>query len=164
MPHALPHPASLPVLWLPPARMRQYAIARIVGGLLFAAIFAGWMVIQWSNVTMRFASAALIVLTAWVTVSSILSDARRMRGRQVEWDGDAMLVTTPDSFKRVRLAEITHATWRETTADYGLTFYDQYNTPLARLDENIIADEAEARTFLRWLRNQTETKFEVRWK
>lgn len=151
-------------LWLPPKRMRQYAIARMVGGLLFAAIFAGWMAIQWSNVVMRFTGGALIVLTAWVTATSIVTDARRMRGRQVECDGESLTVTTPDSASPVPLNAIGGCKWSEAPDAYGLSFYDHNNKLMAHLDENIIADEAEARAFLRWLRTRTAATIEVIWK
>ena len=163
MHHALSHPAPHRALWLPPGRMRQYAIARATGGVLFAAIFAGWMVLQWSNITMRIIAASLIALTAWVTVNSIATDARRMRGRQVECLGDALLITTPNGEVNVRLDAITHATWSEEADGCGLAFYDRNESQMARIDENIIADEPEARAFLRWLRTHVETKFEVKW-
>jgi len=162
---SLTQPACVtaPALWLPPGRMRQYAIARATGGLLFAAIFAGWMVLQWSSITMRIIAASLIALTAWVTASSIASDARRMRGRQVECLNDELIITLPEGESRLRLDVIAAATWNETADEFGLSFYDSNENRLARLDENIIADEAEARAFLRWLRTHVETKFEVKW-
>ncbi len=160
---SLTQPAAVPALWLPPGRMRQYAIARATGGVLFAAIFAGWMVIQWSSVTMRIIAASLIALTAWVTATSIAGDARRMRGRQVEYLGDALLITTPDGELTVPLDAIARATWNEEADSPGLAFHDRNESCLVRLDENIIADEAEARAFLRWLRSHAETTFEVKW-
>jgi len=164
MQHAAVQPAAAPrALWLPPGRMRQYAIARATGGVLFAAIFAGWMVIQWSSITMRIIAMSLIALTAWVTATSIATDAKRMRGRQVECLGDALLITAPDSEVNVRIDAIAHAAWSEEADGCGLAFYDRNETRLARLDENIIADEAEARAFLRWLRTHVETNFEVKW-
>ncbi len=164
MSQAIHHPAPLPALWLPPGRMKQYAIARIIGGVLFAAIFAGWMVIQWSSVTMRVTCAGLIALTAWVTAASVINDARRMRGRQVEFLNDELIVTLPEGESRLRLDAIATAEWNETADEFGLSFYDRSESRLARLDENIIADEGEARAFLRWLRTHVETKFDVRWK
>lgn len=164
MTHATAQPATESALWLPPGRMKQYAIARVVGGVLFATIFAGWMVIQWSNVTMRVAAGGLIVLTAWVTASSIMTDAKRMRGRQVAWGDSAIIVSTPAGETRVRMSEIARAVWRRNSEAFGMMFYDHRGAVLVRLDESFLSDESEARVFLRWLRTKTRTDFEVTWR
>jgi len=51
-------------LWMPPGRMWRYQIAKLVGGALVAAIFGGWLMIQWSNPVMRWLCIALIGITA----------------------------------------------------------------------------------------------------
>ena len=38
--------------------------------MLMVIIFVGWMLIMWSNPVMRFAAAALVIITVWITVAS----------------------------------------------------------------------------------------------
>ncbi len=168
-------------LWLPPGRLRQYVRARLLGAVGMAAIFAFWLVLQWSNPTMRYGSMALIGLTAWITWVSIAGDIRRGRRRQVEVVTEplqggvatgecanpvapCLRITTPAGVSQFRIADVKDAQWREDTdAAAGLWFYDVNGKPLAHLDLNYIGDQDEARSFLRWLRQRVEVGFEVRW-
>ena len=168
-------------LWLPPGRLRQYVRARLLGAIGMAAIFTLWLVLQWSNPVMRYASMALIGVTAWITWVSIAGDIRRNRSRQVEVvhvpaPGGAatgecaspiepcLRVTTPAVVSQFPIADVKDAQWREDTdAAAGLWFYDVNGKPLAHLDLNYIGDQDEARSFLRWLRQRAEVRFEVRW-
>lgn len=151
---------------MPPARLRSYVTARIVGGGLFAAIFLGWMWIQWSNPAMRFVALGLVAVTAIVTAVSIRNDAARARGRQVTVAGDEILIASPAGDARFTPADVAFLRWDEATEDTaGLWFHrnDDSHAVLAHLDLNFVGDQAEARAFLGWLRRQTGETFQVRW-
>ncbi|MEX2215553.1 MAG: hypothetical protein WD768_15585 [Phycisphaeraceae bacterium] len=154
-------------LWMPPRRLRDYARARVLGAVLFSLIFVGWLIIQWSNPVMRYGSIALILITAWVTAASILNDVRRARARQVALIATepAMLeITTPQGTSRVGLETIVRAVWREhSMEEMGLWLYGSEGAVLSRLDGDTIVDQAEARVFLRWLRERAAVNFEVSW-
>lgn len=150
--------------WLPRRRLRRYAVARGVGGAIFAAIFIGWMLIMWSSPVMRYTAVALAAVTALVTIVSIRSDARRARGRQVTVLAGAIDITWPHETRRVPLAEIDHAEWRDhDAAQSGLWLLGPKGVTLAHLDLNFLGEEAEARAFVGWLRTQTGAPLEVRW-
>jgi len=152
------------VRWLPPERMARYQAAKIIGSLFFIAIFAGWLYIQWSNPTMRLFAIALLTLTAWLTIKSIIADALRSRGRVITVTRDALRVTQPGNDVEVRLADVSHGEWREETEDdFGLALVSPDGRRLARLDHVFLADQAEARMFLNWLRKHSGATFDVRW-
>ena len=158
------HATTETQFWLPPRKMLQYTRVRIIGGLLFGTIFAGWMVLQWSNPVMRFIAGGLILITAWVTVASVLTDRRRARGRQIAVEPGALDIVTPTEHKRVHLADVHHAAWREDSkTDSGLWLYDRAGNVLAHLDTAFLTDQAEARSFLGWARRHTDLPFKVQW-
>ena len=168
-------------LWLPPTRLRQYVRARLLGAIGMAAIFTFWLVLQWSNPAMRYASMALIGVTAWITWVSIAGDVRRSRSRQVEVVCDlaacglarddanshetkSLHITSPTGDARFHIADVKDAQWREDTdAAAGLWLYDVSGKSLAHLDLNYIGDQDEARLFLRWPRQRADLTFDVRW-
>ena len=154
-------------LWMPPRRLRDYARARVLGAVLFSLIFVGWMIIQWSSPVMRYGSMVLIGITAWVTAVSVLGDLRRARARQVAvntTDPATLEITTPQGTTRVALKDVASAAWRESTMEEtGLWLYDGDGKLLAQIDGDTIVDQAEARVFLRWLRERVTVPFEVKW-
>lgn len=151
-------------LWLPPRRMARYQWAKVVGGLLFAVIFAGWMLIQWSSVAMRVATAGLLTLTAWVTAASIVNDLRRTRGRQVAIASGRLVITTPTGQCDIALTDVAEARWRDDPpTESGLSFHDAAGRCLARLDPAFLESQAEARAFLRWARERADLPFRVVW-
>ncbi len=149
-------------LWLPPARLRRYEWNKVIGGLLACTIFAGWLVLQWSNPVMRLVSLLLITVTAWVVVSSIRDDRRHSHGRQIALTHDILSITMPDATTPVRLADVALAQWRDDDQP-GLWFYGTDNRVLAHLDTDFLADQEQARRFLRWARQLTPLPFDVRW-
>jgi hypothetical protein len=161
-------------LWLPPRLIRRYQWAKALGGVVFASIFAGWMVIEWSSPVMRVLAGALIVVTLWVTVASVVIDAARARGRQVAVGDGRLDVTTPPapgsaagSCASVTLADVAYAQWRqdgdEGDGGPGLWFIGRDGRPLGGLDTVFLRDEAEARAFVGWLREHWDVALEVRW-
>ena len=149
---------------MPPRRLWRYQVAKATGGLIAAGIFAGWLLVHWSNVAMRLLAATLLGVTAWATAWSILDDAARARGRQVAIRPGELILTTPGSRRLVSLPDVAWAQWRHDSAsDAGLWLYDSKGEVLAHLDENILADEAEAREFLGWARKRAELPFNVQW-
>ena len=151
-------------LWLPPRRMLRYQWSKAVGGLLMGAIFAGWLVIQWSNPAMRWLAIALLVITAWVVIASCIADRVRAYGRQLAIDGADLLFATPDEEKRIAMDSIAYAQWREDElATAGLWLFDRQGGVLAHLDLRFLGDQDEARTFLHWARQRADLPFEVRW-
>jgi len=149
-------------LWLPPSRMRRYQLAKAVGGLLFAMIFVGWMIIQWSNILMRNIAGILVAVTAWVTLRSIVVDIDRSRGRQLAIEPNRLIIITPGDDRLIELSDIARADW-QNDPEPMMTLYAHDGSPLASLDRAFFADESEARTFLGWARRQTDLPFEVVW-
>jgi hypothetical protein len=150
-------------LWLPPRRLRQYTRARLVGAALFLAIFAMWLVLQWSSATMRCVAIVLMLVTILVTWASISRDHRRARGRQVRCERDRLTITRPDATSVLLLGDVDHAVWREVDSGFELAFCDSAGRSLACLDEHYLGDQAEARAFLHWLRQRTQIRFDVKW-
>ncbi len=147
-------------LWLPPARLRRYALMKHLAAAGFAAIFLGWMLLQWSNPIMRCGAAALGLATVWITVRSSLAERGRTAGRQVELIDRTLRITMPDSNVRLRLADVAHGRWRD---DAGLSLHDRDGRLLGLIDTGCIADETEARTFLHWLRDRAGISLRVHW-
>lgn len=151
-------------LWLPPRRLVRYQFAKVGGALIAAGIFAGWLVIQWSNWSMRLLAGALLVMTAWITFSSIVGDLVRSRGRQLAVVDAALRITTPSGETLVPAARVAWAQWRnDTEATMGLWLFDAGGAVLAHLDAGFIATDEEARAFLHWVRQRTAFTSDVRW-
>ena len=151
-------------LWLPPRRLRSYICAKIAVSLIVGIIFVGWLWIQWSNPVMRIVAIALLIVTAWVLVGSILDDITRSRGRQLAIDGDDVLVKLPTGETRFRQSHLHHAHWRSDDVEsLGLWFFDADNQTLAHLDDGFAGDEAEARALVDWLRKHTQLQLPVQW-
>jgi hypothetical protein len=151
-------------MWMPPGRMWRYQLAKAVGGLLVAAIFVGWLLIQWSNPVMRVMCIVLIAITAWVVYVSIREDVVRGRGRQLRLTAERMTIVGPGAQHVLRLSDINAAQWREDTEETaGLWFYDEQNHMLAHLDTAYLGDQSEARAFLNWARQRARMDFDVRW-
>ncbi len=163
----VPYPEDQAHLWLPPSRMARYQWNKVIGAAVMMIIFAGWMMIQWSNPVMRAASVGLVVVTGWVLWRSVATDRRRVRGRQLAVSDDALYITAPGSEARVALADIAAAWWRDPFCEpadrAGLWLYDASVRPLAHLDCTFLADQAEARAFLGWARRRADVHFRVDW-
>lgn len=149
-------------LWLPPRQIRRYQRNKIIGGLIITVIFAGWLVLQWSNVVMRLVALGLIATTLWVVIESILDDLRRGHGRQIEIVGGRLLITDADKVTTVSFADVAAATWHDESMP-GLYLYDGQGQTLAHLDSHFLADQAEARCFLGWSRQRAQLPFKVQW-
>jgi hypothetical protein len=147
-------------LWLPPARLRRYMLMKCLAAAGFAAIFLGWMLLQWFNPLLRGIAAALALATVWITVRSSLAERRRAAGRQVELLDAALRITTPGRETCLPLAELDHGQWSD---DAGLSLHDRDGRPLGLIDTGCIADESEARAFLHWLRDRAGISLRVRW-
>lgn len=157
-------PRSGEAVFLPPERMKRYQWNKIIGAAFFAAIFGGWLFIQWSNPTMRLIASVLLLVTLWVTLRSILSDALRMRGRQLAISDGVLRITTPSGEAFVRLAEVAAARWNEDdAASTGMIFYDANGRELGVIDGYFLADQPEARTFLFWARQHANIEFPIHW-
>lgn len=149
-------------LWLPPRRMRQYEIAKAATGLIAIFILA-WLTAQWSGV-MQWMGIALIIITAWVTIGSIITDIRHARGRQVGVEGGTLRITDGQDVNEVPLCDISRAQWRDDdAAETGLFLYGEGNEELGRLNTHFLADETEARTFIGWLRGRAGITLHVDW-
>ncbi len=151
-------------LWLPPRRLRRYQIFKTLGGLLFAAVFAGWALAVWPRVTLAGVAAVMVLITVWVTLTSFLRDQRRAAGRQLQVTADAMQLTTPVSVTRIPWADVHSARWQEhETASQGLWLFGDTGQPLAHIDRSFLADAGEARAFLGWARQRAPVHFPVAW-
>jgi hypothetical protein len=144
--------------------MRRYQLAKLVGGALILIIFAGWLVLQWSNLAMRVFAIVLMLVTLYVMCVSILGDRVRSRGRQIAIEHGTLRVTTPEATAAVLLSEIALAEWREEPVEQaGLHLLDPRGRGLAHIDTALLADEAEARAFLGWLRDRAGVTLKTRW-
>ena len=149
--------------------MRAYHAAAIVCALLAALIFSGWAVIYGSSPLMRLACVALIAVTGWVVIRATLVDRQRARHRQVRIEAEPreaprLCVTDPSSTTRFPLTDIQRAAWRhDNLQDAGLWMFDKQGAALAHLDLDFLTDEAEARTFVGWVRRHTGAAFPVQW-
>lgn len=151
-------------LWLPPRRLRRYQILKTGAGILAAAIFIFWILQLRQNIWMIFFAVLLVIITAWVTVASILRDMGRARRRQIAVHTGALLIESPTDNLRVELEKVHHAQWRhDSESTLGLWLFDKPKTVLAHIDGEFLADEAEARAFLQWLRERTGRHFKVQW-
>jgi len=153
--------------WMPPKLMARYQFAKLVGATFFVAIFAGWLVIQWSNPAMRIIAGGLLAMTVIVTWQSHVNDARRARcGRlRVYTDGEPTLdIAHGDTWQRVLLSRVDHAVWRNADDEtLGLWLYDGDEQLQAHIDADFVAHEPEARKFLAWLRGVAGVSLKVSW-
>ena len=164
MPHAAQPHVDERNLWLPPVHLRRYQAVKIGIALLMAAIFVLWLAVGWRSLWVRCLVFGLLIVTAWVTIRSIRSDAERVRSRQLEIRDDMLCGTRPAGAFQFRFADIALAQWRERTAEeLGLWLLDRGGRVLLHLDSGFFADQAEARAFLRWARARTHLPFEVQW-
>lgn len=160
-PHQL-HLAREDDLWLPPRRLRRYQWNKVVGGCLMSMIFVGWLLLQWSNPTMRLVAGGLICVTGWVLIQSITNDCRRDRGRQVKIADGELMVTAPHGMTQIRLDQVAQARWDEDSHP-GLWLYDTNGRTLIHIDAHFLPDQAEARSFLGWARKHADLPFDVHW-
>jgi len=151
-------------LWLPPGRLRLYAWARVIGALLFVIIFSGWILIRWSNPAMGYFAGILVLITLMVTTRSLLIDRRRAKGRQIILGAGLMIIRTHDCWVEVKLDDISHARWMESHPSVsGLWLFNRIGESIAHVDREFLADQSEARAFLRWFRCRTSRSFKVQW-
>ena len=151
-------------LWLPPGRLLRYQLIKVGAAAIALAIFTLWQTLRWHNPAMRVLTIALQVITVWVVARSVVSDILRARGRQLELTDGVLLGARPGGSFAVALADVAQAQWRDDTdAALGLWLLDAQGHTLVQLDANFIADESEARDFLRWARQRSTLEFPVRW-
>ena len=151
-------------LFLPPRRLWRYQVNKLIVAVLVAATFTGWLILNWSNVWMRLLAAGLLVVTAYVTAKSIVTDLRRARGRQIALRGERLVITQPTGQADVSLDAIAEIHWRnDTSANLGLWLMDSEAAALAHLDERFVQDQREALAFLHWLREKAGRTFTTRW-
>ncbi len=150
-------------LWMPPSRIRRYQYIKIAAGVGIIAVFAGWMVNMQGRPAMWWLSAALILATLWTVGRSLLLDFRR-RGRQLAVAEEGLVLSGPDGTRQVRFADVTEARWRnDREQDVGLWLYGADGRVIAHLDQGLLADEAEARAFVRWIRAHRSFDFNIEW-
>ena len=125
-------------------------------------IFLGWLVLQWSNFVMRTVAIGLISTTLWVLIQSIRDDRRRSHGRQIQIVGETLSITQAGTVTTIPLAQVAKARWQDEPTP-GLFFHDDQGQSLAHLDSDFLANQAEARCFLGWLRKHANLSFKVRW-
>ena len=151
-------------LWLPPRGLRRYAGFQMFGGLLLCAIFVGWIVQGRSHLAVRAVWGTLAAATVWTVARTVARDRRRQRGRQLAARAEGLAITSPERVLFLPWSDIARGRWQSgPTAAAGLWLYDERGDVLARLDPAFLADEAEARAFLRWARARAPLDFPVRW-
>ena len=150
-------------LWLPPRRLSHYQIAKGIAALLAIAIFSGWLWIQWSNLFIRIVAITLSFVTACVTLSSMLSDRRRARGRQIAAKSSEIIVTSPADVVRIDCADIDRGVWHDDGDACGLKLIHRDGRTLVLLDGMFFRDQAEARAFVGWCRKRTGCALHIVW-
>jgi hypothetical protein len=153
-------------VWLPEDAMARYWRAKTVGGVLFAMIFLGWLVIQWSNPIMRWLAISLVLATAWMTWDSIRAERRRFVGRKISVTADDLRIEQADDTREVALSRVDHLQWideGDAKRAAGLWCFDAQGNELLHMDQQLVANEREARSFLGWLRRETGLQAPVRW-
>ena len=138
-------------------------LAKAVCGGLFVVTFLGAMIRYSPGSLWRWLAGAGLAVTVWVTVASCLIDRRRTQGRQIRLDCRKLWVTTPDSQSPVLLADVARADWRGGAGPPGLCLYNADGKLLVDLDGAFLANEAEARAFLAWMRARVAIGFKVNW-
>jgi hypothetical protein len=155
------------IYWRPPALMKRYQIAKLVGAAFFVVIFAGWLWIQWSNPIMRIVAAGLLIMTVWFTLQSVVSDAKRTHHQIAFMDGNLEVISPTEgglNTNKVPFADIAHAQWREDTYETaGLWIIGHKGESLAHIGLDHVADQAEARSLAGWIRSAARFPLEVRW-
>lgn len=150
------------LVWQPVERIRRYQWMKIVVGCFLVGIFGLWLVVQWSNPLMRGVSLILMATTAWVVFASIRDDLARNWGRQVSVGDGRLWIQADGRQVEVVFERVVLGRWREDDQP-GLWFYDEGDVPIGHMDNEFLADQDEARAFLRWLRRGAGVRFEVRW-
>ncbi len=166
-------------LWLPPRRMRRYHLNKILAAVLFCVLFAGWMYFQWADPILRLLPMGLALITVLVTGVTVIGEINRSRGRQITLEighsekGTPVLeVLTPEDKRRFELASVKRMVWQDgpdvieegdEPDTRGLWLFDSTQQVLAHIDENLLADEEEARDFIGWLRRRTKLPCKVEW-
>ncbi len=156
--------ASEANLWMPPGRLLRYQIVKLGAAAIALGIFAIWLTLRWHVAPLRWLTLALAAMTVWIVARSIISDITRARGRQLEIVDNVLRGIRPQGAFQIPLADIAEAHWRDdTTQTLGLWLLDANGNTIVQLDDGFIADESEARDFLRWARQRGKLDFPVRW-
>lgn len=151
-------------LWLSPRRLRRYEVAKGVGAVLFASLFVVWAMAVWPQLLPTLIATALVLITLWVTVTSVVRDRQRSRGRQLRITAHAMHLTVPGAATRIPWVDVHSARWLdEHSSSQGLWLYGATGQPLAHIDRAFLADQSEARAFLGWARQRAPLRFSVAW-
>jgi len=162
--HHNPGDATEQHLWLPPGRLWRYQVVKLGAAGIALAIFGLWLTLRWHEPMMRWGTLALITVTVWVVARSIVTDVTRARGRQLQIRDDTLYGTTPDGDFTLALRDVAEARWRDDAdATLGLWLLDAHGHTLVHLDGHFLADESEARDFLRWARQRSTLQFPVKW-
>ena len=146
--------------------MAKYQAVKLIGAAFFAAIFAGWLWLQWSNPIMRVIAGGLLFMTIVFTWKAHVADDRRVRSGRlaVSQKQRSITITHHDESKTIALQDVARAVWRnDSEANMGLWLYDNEGKALAHIDGTFVAHEAEARKFLAWLRTLVDVPFQVSW-
>ena len=154
--------------WRPPALMKRYQIAKLVGTAFFVLIFAGWLWLQWSNPMMRIVAGGLLFMTVWFTFKSVAVDNLRARKGHLAIIDNKLEITrnlgAETATLLIPLNNIGHAEWRNDTDETaGLHLFSHTGSSMSFLNLDFVADEAEARSLANWIRSTTNQAFEVRW-
>ena len=151
-------------LWLSPRRLRRYEAAKGVGAVLFASLFFVWAMASWPQRLPTLIATPLVLITFWVTVTSVVRDRQRSVGRQLRITSHAMHLTLPGAAIRVPWGDVHSARWLdEESSSQGLWLYGAAGQPLAHIDRAFLADQSEARAFLGWARQRASLRFPVAW-
>lgn len=139
--------------------------ARLVGGAIGATFLVVWMVVYWPNVTMRFVSLGLLIAIVWMMAPALFDNPDASPQGRIAIDdeylqmeshqGDAIVVAWKD---------VASGQWRQDQPEkLGLWLFDGDGRVLAHLDATLLANQGEARAFVKWAGQLADLPFEIRW-
>ncbi len=150
--------------YLPKQVLKQYHLTKIALSIMIGSIFVWWIVVHRGNIAMQGATGILLLATAYITYLSIKSETTRDQDRQISATQDTLIIQTGRKTTTIHKQKISHAIWREDTYQtQGLHLIGKQGQPLGHIDGQVLSNQEDARSFLRWIRSQANTNFDVQW-
>lgn len=142
---------------------RRDRMVRVIGGSIVGGALLIWLNAYWHSSTMRFVSLGLLAAIVWL-IAPVVFDQNRSTDRQITIDDYGLRLHTTHAEVTVAWHDIKHAQWRQDRPDkFGLWLFDGDESVLAHLDAKLLADQGEARAFIKWAKQLAEIRFDIQW-
>ena len=136
---------------------------RLLGGSILGGALALWVIVCWPSLTMRVVALGLLAVIGWAVAPAVF-DQPRPTERQITVDEHGLSVRAARAEVSVAWRDVKRAQWRQDRRDaFGLWLYDGDGRILAHLDASLLADQDEARAFVKWARQVTGRKLDIEW-